>query len=111
MYGCYCYVLQIRMGKKPDHLNFLRPELGTSTSVCVQVYTVCVQVYTVCLQFEYTDPGPGSFFSFKNSILYEIQLLDELQLVVGSFEPPDARAACHGICRHFEYGSYLLKVW
>ena len=54
----------------------------------------------------------GVDFFFKNSILYEIQLgqlLDEL--VVGSFEPPDARAACDGICRHFAYGSYLLKVW
>jgi hypothetical protein len=45
----------------------------------------------------------------KNSILYEIQLLDEL--VVGSFEPPDACAACDSICRHFAYESYLLKVW
>ena len=69
---------------------------------------MCVQVYTLCVQLYYTDPGPGTFF-FKNSILYEIQLLDEL--VVGSFEPPDARAACDGICRHFAYGSYLLKVW
>jgi hypothetical protein len=33
-------------------------------------------------------------FFFKNSILYEIHVLDEL--VVGSFEPPDARAACDG---------------
>jgi hypothetical protein len=48
------------------------------------------------------------YFFFLNSILYEIQLLDEL--LVGSFEPPDARAACDGICRHFAYGSYLLKV-
>jgi hypothetical protein len=50
-------------------------------------------------------------FFFKNSILYETQLLDELVHVVGSFKPPDARAACDGICRHFAYGSYLLKVW
>ena len=49
------------------------------------------------------------FLKKKNSTLYEIQLLDELY--VGSFEPPDARAACDGICRHFAYGSYLLKVW
>ncbi len=70
---------------------------------------MCVQVYSVCVQFYYTDPGPGPFFFFKNSILYEIQLLDEL--VVGSFEPPDARAACDGIFRHFAYRSYLLKVW
>ena len=48
-------------------------------------------------------------FSFKKIIRCEIQLIDEL--VVGSFEPPDARAACDGICRHFAYGSYLLKVW
>ena len=49
------------------------------------------------------------FSSFKKIIWYEIQMLDEL--VVGSFEPPDARAACDGICRHFAYESYLLKVW
>jgi hypothetical protein len=48
------------------------------------------------------------FFSQK-FILYEIQLID--QLVVGSFEPPHAREASDGICRHFSYESYLLKVW
>ena len=47
-------------------------------------------------------------FFFFNIICYEIQLIDEL--VVGSFEPPDTRAACDGICRHFAYQSYLLKV-
>ena len=48
------------------------------------------------------------FFSFKNIIWYEIQMVDEL--VVGSFGPPDARAACDGIRRHFANGGYLLKV-
>jgi hypothetical protein len=49
------------------------------------------------------------FFLLRKFICYEIQLIDEL--VVGSFEPPDARAACDRICRHFAYESYLLKVW
>jgi hypothetical protein len=48
-------------------------------------------------------------FFFKNIICYGIPLIDEL--VVGSFEPPDARAACDGIFTHFVYESYLLKVW
>ena len=38
----------------------------------------------------------------------EIQLFDEL--VVGSFEPPDARVACDRIRRHFTNASYLLNV-
>ena len=50
-----------------------------------------------------------AFFLFKKNIWCEIQLDDAL--VVGSFEPPDARAACDGICKHFAYESYLLKVW
>jgi hypothetical protein len=53
--------------------------------------------------------GPWYLSPPKKLIWYEIQLLDEL--VDGSFEPPDARAACDGICRHFVYGSYVLKVW
>jgi hypothetical protein len=48
------------------------------------------------------------FFS-KKIIWYEIQLVDEL--VIGCFGPPDARAACDRISRHFMIGSYLLKVW
>ena len=35
----------------------------------------------------------------KKVIWHEIQMIDEL--VVGSVEPPDARAACDRICRHF----------
>jgi hypothetical protein len=56
-------------------------------------------------------PVPGTFFLLlsKKLIWYEIQLIDGL--VVGSFEPSDARVAYDGICRHFAYGSYLLKVW
>ena len=89
--------------------DIFRGNLQQRGTVCVQFYTVCVQFYTVCVQFQYTAPGPGTFFLSKNSILYEIQLLDELP--VGSFEPPDACAACDGICRHVAFGSYLLKVW
>ena len=48
------------------------------------------------------------FFSFQKNIWHEIQLIDEL--VVGSFEPPDARAAYDRIRRHFANGSYLLNV-
>ena len=33
------------------------------------------------------------------------------ELVDGSFEPPDALAACDRICRHFAYESCLLKLW
>jgi hypothetical protein len=40
---------------------------------------------------------------------YDIQLIDEL--VVGSFEPPDARAARDRIRRPFANGSYFLKLW
>jgi hypothetical protein len=47
-------------------------------------------------------------FFFQKTIRHEIQLIDEL--VVGSFEPPDARAACDRICKHFAYESYVLKV-
>ena len=72
-------------------------------TLCVYKFTLCVYSFSTLIR----DLLP--FSPPKNSILYEIQLLDEL--VVGSFEPPDARAACDGICRHFAYGSYLLKVW
>ena len=39
----------------------------------------------------------------KKIIWYEIQLIIYklvVGMVVGSFEPPDARAVCDGICRH-----------
>jgi hypothetical protein len=39
------------------------------------------------------------FFVSKKIIRHEIQLIDEL--VVVSFEPPDARPACDRIRRHF----------
>ena len=78
-------------------------------SVCVQFYTVCVYKFTLCVyNFSKLIRDLVPFLPQKNSILYEIQLLDEL--VVGSFEPPDACAACDGICRHVAFGSYLLKV-
>jgi hypothetical protein len=77
---------------------------------CVCTILHCVYKFTLCVyNFSTLTWDLVLFFSFKNSIMYEIQLLDEL--VVGSFEPPDARAACDGICRHFACGSYLLKVW
>ena len=76
--------------------------------MCIQ-FTQCVYKFTLCVYNFSTLIRDLVPFFFKNSILYEIQLLDELY--VGSFEPPDARAACDGICRHFAYGSYLLKVW
>ena len=52
---------------------------------------------------------PWYLFFLQKFIWYEIQLINEL--VIGSFEPPDARAACDRIRRHFANGSYLLKVW
>ena len=73
-------------------------------------FTLCAYKFIMCVcNFSTLIRDLVLFFSFKNSILYEIQLLDELP--VGSFELPDACAACDGICRHFAYGSYLLKVW
>jgi hypothetical protein len=74
--------------------------------VCIQFYSVCVQVYTVCVQFYYTDPGPGTLK--KNYLVRNSIERGDYQF---TFEPPDARAACDGIFRHFAYGSYLLKVW
>jgi hypothetical protein len=65
------------------------------------------------LPAEYSRSAPVIRFLIhlflEKIIWYEIQPIDEL--VVGSFELSDARAACDGICRHFAYGSYLLKVW
>ena len=46
------------------------------------------------------NPVPGTFFFVSKKIIrHEIQLIDEL--VVVSFEPPDARPACDRIRRHF----------
>ena len=72
-------------------------------------FTLCVYKFTLCVYNFSTLIRDLVLFFSKNSILYEIRLLDEL--VVGSFEPPDACAACDGICRHVAFGSYLLKVW
>ena len=54
--------------------------------------------------------GTWYLFFSKKIIWSEIQLIDEL--VVGSFELPDARVAyiIDRIRRHFSHGSYLLKV-
>jgi hypothetical protein len=51
---------------------------------------------------------PFFFIIKKIFIWHEIRQLDEL--VVGPLGPSDARAVCDGICRHFAYESYLLKV-
>jgi hypothetical protein len=92
--------------------------IGTGTSVlryCVHTLCVCTILHCVCTSLHCVCTilvrwsGTWYLFFFKNSILYEIQLLDEL--VVGSFGPRDACAACDGIFRHFAFGSYLLKVW
>ena len=65
----------------------------------------------VGLPADYSRSAPviWSMVLFFLIIWYESRLIDEL--VVGSFEPPDARAACDCICIHFAYESYLLKVW
>ena len=63
---------------------------GISTGECVEAGDTVVGAVEATHAGEHLGVG-RPFFFFLNSILYEIQLLDEL--VVGSFEPPDARAA------------------
>ena len=87
----------------------------TRTSQFASLWKVWVIILTIVLVYLLSILAGAPILrylvliSLQKIIWYEIQLVDEL--VVGYFEPPDVRAACDRICRHFAYGSYLLKLW
>ena len=73
-------------------------------------FTLCVYKFTLCVyNFSTQIRDLVPFFSLQK--FYFVRNLIERGDYQSAFEPPDARAACDGIFRHFAYGSYLSKVW